>query len=63
MKRYLVFIGNVYYPDGGFGDFAGDYDSEKAAIEKAESIKSIGDGVSRWSQVYDTEERKEVFAL
>ena len=33
MKRYLVFIGNVYYPDGGFGDFAGDYDSEKAAIE------------------------------
>lgn len=59
MKRYLVFIGDHYYPGGGFIDFDSDYDSEKDAIDKAKSI----DDEDQWAHVYDIEERKEVFAI
>jgi hypothetical protein len=37
MKRYLVFIGNFYYPSGGMRDFKGDFNTLpecKEAIEK-----------------------------
>ena len=60
MKRYLVFIGDVYYPFGGFDDFAGDYDGEAEAIDKAKTIK---DDKYQWSHVYDTKERKEIIAI
>ena len=60
MKRYLVFIGDVYYACGGFDDFAGDYDDEEEAICKA---KTIGDDKYQWAHVYDTKERKEIIAI
>lgn len=27
MKKYLLFAGHEFYPDGGMEDFEGDYDS------------------------------------
>lgn len=27
MKRYLLFVGDVYYPNGGMDDFCGGFDS------------------------------------
>ncbi len=29
MKRFLLFAGSSYYPDGGWGDFIGHYDTEE----------------------------------
>lgn len=60
MKRYLVFIGAVYYPSGGFDDFAGDYDKEDDAKEKA---KTIGDDKFMWATIYDTKEMKEIMSI
>jgi hypothetical protein len=60
MKRYLVFIGDDYYPRGGFNDFAGDYDVEADAIEKA---KTIEDDKYQWAHVYDTKDRKKLIDI
>ena len=60
MKRYLVFGGDVYYPEGGFSDFVGEYDVEEDAIEKA---KTIGEDKYQWANVYDTKARKELMSI
>lgn len=47
MKRFWLFSGYDYYPDGGMNDFEGSFDS----FEEAEgSIKPVRD----WSQIFDT---------
>jgi len=33
MKRYLLFYGSYYYPDGGWNDFEGDYDTVEEAMD------------------------------
>ena len=33
MKKYLLFVGEHYYPSGGFDDFFGSYDSIEFAIQ------------------------------
>ena len=55
MERYLVFMGSIYYPSGGFEDFAGDFSTEKEAVNKA---KSMDYDFSEWAHVYDTRDRK-----
>lgn len=32
MKRYLLFVGDNYYPEGGWNDFRGAFDSIDDAI-------------------------------
>ena len=47
MKRYMVFSGEDYYPNGGMEDFDKDFDIIEEAIEFAKKQK--GD----WIQIYD----------
>jgi hypothetical protein len=52
MKRFLVFAGDFYYPSGGWGDF----DSIDEAKDKLLKIHKDWE----WSQVIDSETKKEV---
>ena len=77
MKRYLVFLGENYYPSGGMDDFLNDFDTPeecKKAIREslAEGFdprwESLEEYISKqykssWGHVYDTETRKEVWCL
>ncbi len=38
MKRYLLFGGDVYYPNGGWGDYIGSYSSIVEALEKEANL-------------------------
>lgn len=43
MKKYLLFAGDNYYPDGGLLDYKGDFDTVEDAIEWArKNYKKIG---------------------
>jgi len=46
MKRYLLFAGDSRYPNGGWDDFVGDYESLELATKKA--IKYIENGRDWW---------------
>jgi len=35
MKRFLLFGGDQYYPQGGWQDFKGDFTTEKDALREA----------------------------
>ena len=70
MKRYLTFIGAIYYPSGGMDDFKGDFDT----IEEAQSF--IEEKVDKdkyyetkeqqweytWAHIWDTETRSKVWS-
>lgn len=58
MKRYLLFLFDDYYPQGGWGDFQGDFDSVEAAL-LAEADMSPSRFDTR--QVVDTESKKVVY--
>jgi hypothetical protein len=55
MKRYWLFGGNSYYPNGGMGDFRGSYDSREEAIEAGKAIKVSH---SNWYHVFDSQENE-----
>jgi hypothetical protein len=55
MKRYWLFGGNSYYPNGGMGDFRGSYDSREKAIEAGKAIKVSH---SNWYHVFDSQENE-----
>lgn len=46
---YLLFAGYTYYPDGGWGDFHGKYETEADAVEGAN--KALDDGCDWWHVV------------
>lgn len=50
MKRYLVFGGTNYYPEGGWDDFFGSADSMLEAVTMV-AKEMIGD---EWWQIVDT---------
>lgn len=54
MKRYLLFMGNRYYPSGGMGDFRGDFDSEDEAI--ASIVDEIRTDLlyTAWGHIWDS---------
>ena len=70
MKRYLVFIGDIYYPIGGMEDFSGDFDTlpecqkaiEKIFLERYDRKYSEmspaeyieSDVILKWAHIYDT---------
>lgn len=66
MKRYWSFMGNIYYPQGGMGDFQGDFDSLKEAVENLENILRTKyrskEWTYMWAQVYDTQKRETVWS-
>ena len=60
LKRYLVFAGRDYDATGGMGDFINDYDTEpKALVRAKEYVKN--NPRWRWSNVYDQQEKKEIW--
>jgi hypothetical protein len=61
MKRYLVFIGLSYYPEGGGSDFAFATDELDEAKAKAESI--FGNKEDMWAEVFDAEDCKTVIGF
>jgi hypothetical protein len=65
MKRYLLFIGESYYPWGGMGDFLNDFDTLQQAKEAYHDIKlpPHRDTDDIWANIYDTQERKLVWEL
>lgn len=54
MKRYLAFEGSEYYPEGGWDDFVGDYDSIEEAL-KAIKEKQVNyrEGHLVWAHIVD----------
>lgn len=66
MKKYLAFYGSNYYPSGGMDDFIGDFDSKEDAIDfviKQHEKENPNDTEweYHWGNVYDTENRIQVF--
>lgn len=49
MAEFLVFCGNEYYPNGGWNDYKGGFDSIEEAIEFCEKI--MKDEHFDWGQV------------
>lgn len=55
MKRYLVFSNGGYYPNGGWGDFKGSFDTLEEAITSAkiEAKKNSAPSLSWWWHVVE----------
>ena len=51
MKRFLVFAGECYYPQGGWDDFKGSYEHE---LEAKQTAEGHAQGY-RWAHVVDTQ--------
>ena len=47
MKRYALFAGYQYYPNGGWDDYQGSFDSV------AEALKALTDITQQWYQIVD----------
>lgn len=67
MKRFLLFYGNDYYPEGGANDILGSFDLIQGAVDYVVRIDSkrkkndydLFEGT--WAHVYDTTEQKIVW--
>ncbi len=53
MKRYWLFGGDSYYPNGGMGDFRGSFDSREEAIKAGAAIR---EGSDSWYHVFDSQD-------
>jgi hypothetical protein len=55
MKRYLLFAGYQYYPDGGWEDFKGGFDTLQECSDAYVLWYSTGGGSphGRWAQIVD----------
>ena len=49
MKRFALFAGSNYYPDGGFNDFRGSFDTSAEAVRAVADLKGLVD----WWHVID----------
>jgi hypothetical protein len=63
VKRYLLFAGGCYYPEGGWGDYRGDFDSLGDAHSAAVRVCRKGYdkfdwNTSFWWHVVDAETRE-----
>ena len=54
-KRFLVFAGDNYYPNGGWHDFSESFDDMNTAVEFARNVRT---GNYDWSHVLDSERQK-----
>jgi len=58
MKQYLLFLGENYYPYGGWKDFHGEFDSVKEAKQFVADNPTFEDNGHRakmsWAQIVDT---------
>jgi len=56
IKRFLLFAGNDYYPEGGANDFKGSYDSIEDAVKAHNPKEFEYDG--GWANIFDLENEK-----
>ena len=63
MKRYLCFLGEPYYPNGGMSDFINDADSLEEAMHiiNIETNNAHLDERACWSHIWDSEKREIIF--
>ena len=56
MKRFLVFVWDQFYPEGGMNDF-------QASFNELETAKKFTDNILKydWYQVYDLERNCSVY--
>lgn len=57
MKRYMLFMGEYYYPLGGMNDFHIDGDTEQELRDKIKSTVEK-DIYCEWWHIYDTEKNE-----
>ncbi len=68
MKRFLVFAGDCYYPEGGMNDFQEDFDTlEEARSFEAKIKKKLESDWGdlnwhdfNWTRIWDSETRTHV---
>jgi len=68
MKRFLVFAGDCYYPEGGMNDFQEDFDTlEEARDFEAKIKKKLESDWGdlnwydfNWTRIWDSETRTHV---
>lgn len=65
MKKFMVFFGQWYYPNGGMDDFIGDFDTIKESIkaikEKEKEYEEDDGSVDMtFAQIYDISKKKVV---
>ncbi len=58
MKRYLLFSGLPFYPNGGWDDFINDFDTIEEALKTFTDDKDYS--WREWYQIIDTKSKKEV---
>lgn len=51
MKPYLLFMGSRYYPNGGWEDFKGSYDSLEEALFEQKRLVEINEHTYPWWQI------------
>lgn len=61
MNRYLAFFGDEFFPNGGMGDFLGDYKSLKDAREAITTKELKCMLKASWGHVYDTVNKEIVY--
>jgi hypothetical protein len=55
-KRFMLFAGSTYYPEGGWKDYIGSFDSILEATERLVQSKTYGDMLSfDWYHIVDTQ--------
>ena len=54
MKNYALFAGEHYYPNGGFDDLKGFFDTREQAIVYAVSNNEFGTNRFEWYHIVDT---------
>ena len=57
MKRFMVFVGETYYPNPGMEDFKEDFSDPFEAIRFAQKL-FFSDLQCDWFQVYDLDQKK-----
>jgi hypothetical protein len=62
MKRYLLFAGEEYYPNGGMNDFVNDFDKESDAVALGNRLLKEKPDWFSWIQVYDCKKRRLVLS-
>jgi hypothetical protein len=53
MKRFLVFAGYYYYPNGGMNDFKEDFNTLNSARDHLNHIKSFDGNSCDWGHILD----------
>lgn len=58
MNRYLLFAGQFYYPNGGWGDFIISVETEVEVDKAIELMIADKENPNTWFHVFDTESQK-----